>query len=1123
MGTGQRENEAVESRRWLVEGLRRHLVGPLATEDSASLGYTNAPKVVSDVEGFKEDGKRDIGALLDPSGEEILRDPPLNTYRAGILCASRTSKGREDTDDDVQEELDFGEGSERHRKRKDDFVPDTDDDEERDEEQAESNAVIGVTFRIPDSNPPIIELEFSAARYEHVSRYWIRKPIHWTGKADPGAGDRTFEIPLAEGCRAEVGLSIRHVEDSLYCTAWAANRSDAAPSNRKANEHSLFQSRLICSGLRDLMPLPGAMDGSDLSLSYSDSPVYVAGHGCAATEYDGNTKVRTESFPVVKVFKPDMCDVGADFGMMDFARMNGEAEAAVSSLVKQYETWIGNQAMRADSMGIDGRSDYPDRQIRKQLDFLERIRHGWNLVCSDDDVSLCFRLANEAMALQRAAVQSKRRPMDSKRFPKISELAEQSRWRPFQMAFLLASIPALLERKTEADVIWMPTGGGKTEAYFGLAAFVILHERLVLRKKGLKKCKGVKVLMRYTLRLLTSQQFQRASSLICALELVRRAHEDEFGSEPVSIGAWLGGAVTPNSEARALAVLKGALSKGTPVSRFLTTQCPWCGAEMDRKIDDRHLSGYMLDDQRLLPFCPDPRCPFGLELSSGNGLPIHVVDDQIYSRCPDFIVATVDKTVRLAWRTDKVERLFGLMRKNGEVLRATNPPALFIQDELHLIEGPLGSLYGGLESVFESLCEAEGGERPYVVASTATTRDYETQIRRLYGRKACLVPPAGVSSRDNFFASIGKDSEYKEYVGFSPAIGTSEDNQRYPMSVIAYLAGVMRNRGMLNDPWWTNVAFFSSRWTLAQLESSVDSKMRMDLRTLRRRTGLDSGLSKDGRTLAARSMNVRKEITAVATENVGATLGLLGVDNGMKDCVDLCYATSMIEVGLDVDRLGLMTVVGMPKNFSQYIQVTGRVGRRDTSPAIILVVHNRGNRRDQSYFESFVQNHGRLYASVEATSVTPTAGKAVRRWLSTALAMLIRALGDGKPGYVKEQAEEKAGYARQLLLDWFSSTIDDPEDEERFRSCLDTEYARLMNILRHAPDGIQWSVRDGGCQFLHGYGEELSAEQRNEAHWDILQSMRTVEGDAGFGPVVRSLRPVCSIQSHEEEEDDEVW
>ena len=1123
MKTGEKENEAVESRQWLVEGLRRHLVGPLATGDSASLGYTNTPKVVPALETFKEDGKRDIGALLDSDGEEILRDPPLKVYRIGILNASKTSKEQDDDEDGGQDELDFGDKSKPRRKSKNDFVPDRDDDEEHDEEHTESNAVIGVTFRIPDFNPPVIELEFSAARYEHVSQYWIRRPIRWSVEADLGRGNQIFGIPVKDGCRAEAGLSIRHVGESLYCTVWAANRSDPASSNQKANERSLFQCRLVCSGLRELLPLPGAMDGSDLSLSYSDSPVYVAGHGCAATEYDGNTKVRTEPFPVVKVFKPDMCDVGVDFKMMDFAQMNKKAEEAVSALVEQYETWIGEQAMRADSMGIDGHSDYPDRQIRKQLDFLERIRQGWRLVNSDEDAGLCFGLANEAMALQRAAVQSKRRAMDSKHYPKIKELAGQARWRPFQMAFLLASIPSLLERKPEADVIWMPTGGGKTEAYFGLAAFAILHERLTLRKKGLRQCKGVKVLMRYTLRLLTSQQFQRASSLICALELIRRAHKEEFGLAPVSIGAWLGGTVTPNSENQALTVLKNALSKGMPVSRFLTTQCPWCGAEMDRQVDGSHLSGYMLDNQTLLPFCPDRRCPFGLEQSSGEGLPIHVVDDQIYAKCPDFIVATVDKTVRLAWRTDNAERLFGLAKgKNGEVKRVTNPPALFIQDELHLIEGPLGSIYGGLESVFESLCEEKDGTRPYVVASTATTRDCENQIRRLYGREACLVPPAGVSSKDNFFASIGKDSEYKEYVGFSPAIGTSEDNQRYPMSVIAYLVGVMRNRGMLNDPWWTNVAFFSSRWTLARLESSVDSKMRMDLRTLRRRTGLDSGLPKDGKTLASRSMSMRKEITAVATENVGATLNLLGVDNSAKNCVDLCYATSMIEVGLDVDRLGLMTVVGMPKNFSQYIQVTGRVGRRTTSPAIILVVHNRGNRRDQSYFESFIQNHDRLYAAVEATSVTPMAGKAVRRWLSTALTMLIRSLGAGRPGYVKEQAEEKAGYAKRLISGWFSSTVDDSEELERFQANLETEYSKLMNTLQHADDGIQWILRDGGSQFLRGYGDDAPAEHRDEAHWDILQSMRTVEGDAGFSPAVRSLRPVYSIQNHEDGED-EAW
>ena len=136
---------------------------------------------------------------------------------------------------------------------------------------------------------------------------------------------------------------------------------------------------------------------------------------------------------------------------------------------------------------------------------------------------------------------------------------ENASWRPFQLAFVLLNLPSLTdtghpERAAAAtatvDLLFFPTGGGKTEAYLGLTAFTFAIRRLQgavgegadARNGG----DGVAVLMRYTLRLLTAQQVQRAAALVCAAEVVRRDDEQRWGSTPFRIGLWVGGTVSPN-------------------------------------------------------------------------------------------------------------------------------------------------------------------------------------------------------------------------------------------------------------------------------------------------------------------------------------------------------------------------------------------------------------------------------------------------------------------------------------------------------------------------------------------------------------------------------------------------
>ena len=146
------------------------------------------------------------------------------------------------------------------------------------------------------------------------------------------------------------------------------------------------------------------------------------------------------------------------------------------------------------------------------------MRAGIGLLAADSDAWEAFRLANKAMLMQRArsdwlAAADPAGPPD---------LDGDHRWRPFQIAFILLCLEGIADPHSGdrelTDLLWFPTGGGKTEAYLGLLAFTAMLRRLRAPSHG----HGVTAIMRYTLRLLTIQQFERASLLVCCLESIRR-------------------------------------------------------------------------------------------------------------------------------------------------------------------------------------------------------------------------------------------------------------------------------------------------------------------------------------------------------------------------------------------------------------------------------------------------------------------------------------------------------------------------------------------------------------------------------------------------------------------------
>ena len=697
---------------------------------------------------------------------------------------------------------------------------------------------------------------------------------------------------------------------------------------------------------------------------------------------------------------------------------------------------------------------------------LQRIEEGIDLVESDQQVCEAFQFMNRAMWWQRTrsifSEQVHRRPNEVVDYTEI-DISENRSWYPFQLAFILLNLPSIAkldhpERSESpdavADLLWFPTGGGKTEAYLGLTAFTLGIRRLQGTVEGRSGEEGVAVLMRYTLRLLTLQQFQRATTLICACEVIRNqaaANGDHrWGKTPFRIGLWVGASSTPNRTTHSEEALKTAAGSsdrkrfgaiGGSGSPHQLTRCPWCGSKIDFSTRSYLVETPQKGRGRTFVYCGDKfgECVFSRSQSKDEGIPIVVVDEEIYRRLPSLLIATVDKFAQMPWKGE-TQMLFGQVdgfcerhgfrspeiddagshpqTRDGRFPAAKTvpavplrPPDLIIQDELHLISGPLGTLVGLYETAIDRLCSwhVDGKVvRPKLIASTATVRQAKAQVHALFMRDTNVFPPNGLDVRDNFFSlqrPSNEDTPGRKYIGICAP------GRRLKLALIrvyvAFLSAgqvLFEKYGEAADPWMTLVGYFNSLRELGGMRRLVDDDVRTRLGKM-----ADRGLAKriiyspdSVKELTSRLGSTAIPETLERVENIFDPLqeekrkeaGKTG--KRPKDLkprpLDVLLATNMISVGVDIPRLGLMVCSGQPKTTSEYIQATSRVGRQ--KPGLVITVFNWARPRDLSHYETFEHYHGTFYQHVEALSVTPFSEGATYRGLSALLVSLIRLRSD---------------------------------------------------------------------------------------------------------------------------------
>ena len=890
--------------------------------------------------------------------------------------------------------------------------------------------------------------------------------------------------------------------------------------NELLNKKAIFQGEISITGA-EFLPYKQLTETNPfdeelnlINFQYREEHSFAIGHGCAVTWDNGKTptELKTTFLPEVDIknysnafkdtFPKELKEITELKQLSIWTDLDKSTIIQKLKLFAQeYKNWTTTK--QETTIAEENYRKSLNTILEKQNKTYDRLIKNIDFLNSDEIAFKSFLLANTAMYIQMLI---SNKDLFGKKGIELNEIDSnlnyndldffknhsfKPNYRPFQLAFFLLNLESTInensnDRNNVVDLLWFPTGGGKTEAYLAITAFTIISRRILHGKDS----DGVSVIMRYTLRLLTAQQFERATKLILSLDFLRRNFKSDndyfFGNDKVSIGMWVGASTTPNSYKDAQKIYKkvfeeitklnnGKVGDYRKVNTFPITNCSWCGCNSVSKNQfGKYDLGYTATDKSFSTHCLNSDCAFSEEL------PIYFVDDKIYQHPPTLLFATVDKFAMLSHR-EEGHKLFNSQEESKL------PPDLIIQDELHLLSGPLGSITGLYESIVEML-STKGYRKPKIITSTATTRNTEQQVAMLYGNRALnIFPPMGVTYDDNFFSFVSDDSKRK-HIGFMPTGKTALNSQ------IRILGNLLLSRIELfkyyrekeqltredaierENNFWTIVSFYNSLRDVGKVYNKVPAEISDFLKLLHNRYQLNKqiygfnyfGLS--GRTKELTSRVESNSIKKLLNE-LEEPFNLVVKDewNFVQNTVDLVLASNMFSVGIDIERLNVMLMNGQPKNVAEYIQASSRVGRKDRGIVINLLDANRS--RDKSYFENYVPFNNAYYKFVEPLSVTPFTEIALDKVLASLLVCFVR----HKQGlYLDKRAKDFVGNYEELKK--FIS------DRIRNKKQLDYALEKLQLLVD------KWTTKEGDLTY-----KILIKKMSDLDDWSLMMSMREID------------------------------
>lgn len=918
-----------------------------------------------------------------------------------------------------------------------------------------------------------------------------------------------IELPVLEG-RARLDVAWRPQTEGWIVTVSLSNlqtlTAESLMNRNDREEKTLFEASLravIDSGSVGDYPRVDFSLLSDeereLEFQYRHRKIYAVGHGSAVDWQESNGRVTAiwlDFLPTVEV--PQVtADTAGDSGQVlslaylgagtDNSVLDDEVRQSLQTFIDDYQLWVNRQSQTAAQAG-DIVKPTAERIVDRMAVMVTRMQSGLDYLAGNPTAADAFRIANRAMLLQ----------MHRSARNKGGSAAQQSiRWRPFQLAFLLAVAESSVVRddpfRDTVDLIWFPTGGGKTEAYLALIAFVLAARRLANLNPA-DDAGGTAVLMRYTLRLLTAQQFLRATKMICALELIRRA-EPRLGQQPFECGLWVGAAASPNYFSEAAEIVAGiAAGNLSARKRLVFDRCPWCETPFSSE-------NYRAGENAFVFSCTHSGCEFG---NTDNGvLPCNVVDEALYQSPPSLLLATIDKFARLVWN-ERTHVFFGA----GRYL----PPELIVQDELHLVAGELGSVAGLYEAAIDTVLQQRGVRAKYV-ASTATIRMAQQQVTRLYGRELAVFPPPGLSADDSYFARTVPlhVRPGRLYVGFlAPLLKVQNCMVPLVAAIIQAPLSVFPrgevDREQLLEAWWTMVVYHGSLKGVGNSHNSFNSTVRDSMARLIAERD-DGDASTQALNASGSEPSLQRQVLRVAqltslsgAEDNANTFNQLENTVQQGDYLDVVLATNMVSVGLDVSRLALMVINGQPLTTAEYIQTSSRVGRAEV-PGLVFTNYYRSQARSLSHYENFRAYHESFYRFVEPTSVTPFTYQARRRALHTAMVLVVRhvcpaLLADNTAGDFRVD-DPLVQSALDLLKQRCAQA--DPARADEVAQALDALAAQWSDFaVRSAQERVQLKYttpnKDTSARRLfHSFEDAAHASLANKGLWPALNSMRNVE------------------------------
>lgn len=902
-------------------------------------------------------------------------------------------------------------------------------------------------------------------------------------------------------------------------------------------------------------------DEEELSnrLLYRNKKVYGSGLGTSVVwniDDFGKGTLKNDFFPETEV--PSM-----DFGLqknsitpnyiLSMKQLSdlGEIEkneiiSGLKIFVSEYNNWINS--LETQTISDKLLQTVADVHIKKCRVSYERMVYGISILENNESAWNAFRLANRAMYMQRLHLLLQTCLSGQDRFDGDRELAsilnnlnyyhaedlmrsldpgfKDPSWRPFQLAFLLMNIKSMTLDKSDddnndrniVDLIWFPTGGGKTEAYLGLTAFTIFHRRLEHRESS----DGTAVIMRYTLRLLAAQQFTRASTLICACEYIRSDCRNgrnayypvyDLGDEKITIGLWIGGKHTPNKNTSGQYDRPGArecliklIDSGInnirvnkeKYNKFQVLKCPWCGTKMTKEILNGRIMGawgYQMDARgHFYLKCTNQDCFF-----CDSKLPIQIIDEELYDNPPTLLFGTVDKFAMLAWKKE-VGAFFAAYSDN-------RAPELIIQDELHLISGPLGTMVAMFETAMDYLCKNKG-IRPKIIASTATIKRAKEQCAALYDRDVAQFPSPGLDAGDSYFAKE-KEIDYEKgnfgrlYVGLMSSGKTKAMMEVRSISSLMQSIHVMELTDEIKDKYWTLTVYFGSLKDLGKCHTLAADDIKDAIKRQAQRLG---------RQQSRRKYYSPDELTSrISTTELNETLDKLEKTTYSNDNYDkvshLLLASNMISVGIDVARLNVMLLVGQPKLTSEYIQASSRVGR--SYPGVVFTMYDASKSRDRSHFEQFKQYHESFYRYVEPTGATPFSKPSRDRSLKALLVAMIRNT---------EETLSEEDNAREFNVQRYQTTLDRIESFvvsrsqsilRRINPSMTSDSSEISREIKKFFTDWENMVNDFGTEF--SYGEKYMIRNPDKQQGRLLKSYGS-ESKKGFDAMT-SMRNVDTTVS----------